>query len=243
MLDRTKSVCGFRVGNPRHRPWRLLAPLRVRSAGVDDGRCSGQLLNSGKGNHPLRRRYPGVDRVDASVAGIGRDSAGLCVVLQHDAPSRRLHHALCRTGGATQPSARSASTAFAAAAACSIRPGWWNARTVISSQSERAFTPPLPACATMSSSGQRNSAAAARSAARSNWRAPGKVVWRVDLATGTHLRGSLQSHTMPRPHRGISFCSITTVGTAGTSTSAPPARARSAAVAASAAANHASTLP
>eukprot|EP00965_Chrysotila_dentata_P121932 4029804-Pleurochrysis_carterae.AAC.1 len=59
-----------------------------------------------------------------------------------------------RTGGATHPSAMSASTAFAAAAAWSRRPGWWNASTVINSHSARASTPPSPACATMSSSGQ-----------------------------------------------------------------------------------------
>eukprot|EP00965_Chrysotila_dentata_P180126 5948007-Pleurochrysis_carterae.AAC.1 len=48
---------------------------------------------------------------------------------------------------------------------------------------------------------------------------------------------------MPRAHHAISSCSITTVGTGGTSTSSPSALARRAAVAASAVANHASTLP
>eukprot|EP00965_Chrysotila_dentata_P016296 538866-Pleurochrysis_carterae.AAC.1 len=68
-----------------------------------------------------------------------------------------------RTGGATQPSARSVSTAIAAAAAWSRRPGcWWKARTVMSSQADRASIPPSPACSTMSVSGQRSSAAAAR---------------------------------------------------------------------------------
>eukprot|EP00965_Chrysotila_dentata_P208896 6184961-Pleurochrysis_carterae.AAC.1 len=94
----------------------------------------------------------------------------------------------------------------------------------------------------MSASRQRSSAAAARSAARLSWRAPGKTVWRSDRATGTHRRGLLQSHTRPRAQRGISSCSMTTVGTGGTSTSSPRPRARSAAVAASACANHASTL-
>eukprot|EP00965_Chrysotila_dentata_P020226 669395-Pleurochrysis_carterae.AAC.1 len=54
----------------------------------------------------------------------------------------------CRVGGATQPSARSDSTAFAAAAAWSRKPGWWKARTVMSSHEERASIPPSPACAT-----------------------------------------------------------------------------------------------
>eukprot|EP00965_Chrysotila_dentata_P006276 204776-Pleurochrysis_carterae.AAC.1 len=35
----------------------------------------------------------------------------------------------CRVGGATHPSPRSASTAAAAAGACSRSPGWWNAST------------------------------------------------------------------------------------------------------------------
>eukprot|EP00965_Chrysotila_dentata_P075383 2489219-Pleurochrysis_carterae.AAC.1 len=95
----------------------------------------------------------------------------------------------------------------------------------------------------MSASGHRSAAAASRSAARLSCRAPGKVVWRVDRTAGTHRRGSLQSHISPLAHRGISSCSITTVGTEGTSTSSPRALARSAAVAASADANHASTLP
>eukprot|EP00965_Chrysotila_dentata_P097062 3208353-Pleurochrysis_carterae.AAC.1 len=113
----------------------------------------------------------------------------------------------------------------------------------MSSHADRASTPPSPACATMSASGQRSAAAAARSAAHLSCRAPGKVVWRVERAAGTHRRGSLQPRIWPRAHRGISSCSITTVGTEGTSTSSPRALARSAAVAASADANHASTLP
>eukprot|EP00965_Chrysotila_dentata_P172376 5688662-Pleurochrysis_carterae.AAC.2 len=125
-----------------------------------------------------------------------------------------------------KPSARCVSTAFAAAAAWSRRPGWWKARTVMSSQADRASTPPSPACSTMSMSGQRSSAAAARSAARSSCRALGDVVWRVDCATGTHRCGSLQPQIFLRAHRGISSCSITTVGTMGTSTSAPRVCAR-----------------
>eukprot|EP00965_Chrysotila_dentata_P089157 2944017-Pleurochrysis_carterae.AAC.1 len=112
----------------------------------------------------------------------------------------------------------------------------------MSSQSDRASTPPSPACATMSASGQRSCAAAARSAVRLSWRFPGNVVCRVERVTGTHRRGSAQSQTLPRAHRGISSCSITTVGTVGTSTSAPRARSRSALVAASAAASHVPTL-
>eukprot|EP00965_Chrysotila_dentata_P021375 707718-Pleurochrysis_carterae.AAC.1 len=69
----------------------------------------------------------------------------------------------------------------------------------------------------MSASGQRSCSAAARSAALSICRAPGNCVCRLDSVTGTHRAGSLQSHTVPRARSGISSCSITTVGTAGTS--------------------------
>eukprot|EP00965_Chrysotila_dentata_P066994 2217875-Pleurochrysis_carterae.AAC.1 len=93
----------------------------------------------------------------------------------------------------------------------------------------------------MSSSCQAIASAARLSAALSSWRAPGKCVWRVDRATGVHRAGSLQSHTTPRAHSGISSCDTTTVGTAGTGTSSPRARLRSAATAASARANHACT--
>eukprot|EP00965_Chrysotila_dentata_P031187 1037967-Pleurochrysis_carterae.AAC.2 len=51
----------------------------------------------------------------------------------------------CRVGCATHSSRRSASTAAAAAAAWDTRPGWWNARTVRSSHSDRTSTPPSPA--------------------------------------------------------------------------------------------------
>eukprot|EP00965_Chrysotila_dentata_P045186 1501575-Pleurochrysis_carterae.AAC.1 len=62
----------------------------------------------------------------------------------------------------------------------------------------------------MSVSGQRSSAAAARSAARSSCRAPGNFVWRVERAASTHRCGSLQSQIVPRAHHIISSCSITT---------------------------------
>eukprot|EP00965_Chrysotila_dentata_P136005 4496550-Pleurochrysis_carterae.AAC.1 len=44
----------------------------------------------------------------------------------------------------------SASTAAAAAVACVTSPGWWNARTVMRSQSDLTSTPPSPAWSTMS---------------------------------------------------------------------------------------------
>eukprot|EP00965_Chrysotila_dentata_P089930 2968412-Pleurochrysis_carterae.AAC.1 len=72
----------------------------------------------------------------------------------------------------------SASTAFAAAVACSTSPGWWKVRTVSSSHSDRTSTPPSPTCATMSASSQPSCAAAARRAARSICRGPSKVVAR-----------------------------------------------------------------
>eukprot|EP00965_Chrysotila_dentata_P107213 3542360-Pleurochrysis_carterae.AAC.1 len=65
----------------------------------------------------------------------------------------------------------------------------------------------------MSVSGHCISAAAARSVERSICRRPGKRVCRVERCVGMHRRGSLQSQTRPRAHRGISLCSITTVGT------------------------------
>eukprot|EP00965_Chrysotila_dentata_P014267 472532-Pleurochrysis_carterae.AAC.1 len=86
----------------------------------------------------------------------------------------------------------------------------------------------------MSSSPQRSSAAAARRAARSSWRRPGKWVLRVERSTWVHLWGSAQSHTTPLAHSAISSCSITTVGTSETSTSSPAALRLSAAIAASA---------
>eukprot|EP00965_Chrysotila_dentata_P028496 946335-Pleurochrysis_carterae.AAC.1 len=149
----------------------------------------------------------------------------------------------CRVGGATHPSPRSAATAAAAAGACSTSPGWWNASTVRSSHSAHASTPPSPTWSTMSWSRQPIVAAAARSAARSTCRGPGNCVRRVDLLTGTQRSGSAQSQMMPRAHATISSCSITTVGTGGTSAGSPSVHRRSAATAASAAANQLSTLP
>eukprot|EP00965_Chrysotila_dentata_P100930 3333883-Pleurochrysis_carterae.AAC.1 len=70
----------------------------------------------------------------------------------------------------------------------------------------------------MSSSGHRIAAAAARSAVLSICLAPANSVCRVERCTGAQRRGSPQSHTMPRVHGAISDCSMTTVGTAGTST-------------------------
>eukprot|EP00965_Chrysotila_dentata_P008805 286914-Pleurochrysis_carterae.AAC.1 len=132
-------------------------------------------------------------------------------------------------------------TARAAAPACSRRPGWWNASTVVSPHSARASTPPSPACCTMSSSCHASSAATARSASRFSCRTPGNVVPRVDRRTGTQRAGSAQSHTTPRAQGCIVSWPSTRVGTAGTSTSSPPARARSAATAASASRIHPST--
>eukprot|EP00965_Chrysotila_dentata_P111907 3701098-Pleurochrysis_carterae.AAC.2 len=109
------------------------------------------------------------------------------------------------------------------------------------SQSERISTPPSPTCATMSPSGQCMAAAAARRVLPSSWRAPSNLVSRVKRCTGVQRAGSAQSQTMPRAHGAISDCSMTTVGTGGTSTSRPSARSRSAATAASACANHACT--
>eukprot|EP00965_Chrysotila_dentata_P055690 1847261-Pleurochrysis_carterae.AAC.1 len=94
--------------------------------------------------------------------------------------------------------------------------------------------PPSPACATMFSSSQPSSAAVRRNATRSICRSPGKRVFRVEGITGTHRRGSRQSHTTPCAHRCSSSCPITRVRTSGTSTCSPPARARIAATAASA---------
>eukprot|EP00965_Chrysotila_dentata_P139469 4611499-Pleurochrysis_carterae.AAC.1 len=157
--------------------------------------------------------------------------------------SRHGTNGTCRVGADTQPSRVSASTAAAAAAAWLTRPGWWKARTVRSSQSERTSTPPSPTWSTMSVSGHCSTAAAARSAARSSRRGPSNVVWRDDRCTGVHLRGSAQSQTTPRAHGAMSDCSMTTGGTGGTSTSRPAARSRSAATASSAWRNQRCTLP
>eukprot|EP00965_Chrysotila_dentata_P045406 1508397-Pleurochrysis_carterae.AAC.1 len=81
----------------------------------------------------------------------------------------------------------SAFTVFAAAAACSSRPWWWNARTVVSLHSVRASTPPSPTCATMSSPCHRSSAAAHRSARLSSCRRPGSTA-SVAGASATRLR-------------------------------------------------------
>eukprot|EP00965_Chrysotila_dentata_P086534 2856168-Pleurochrysis_carterae.AAC.1 len=95
----------------------------------------------------------------------------------------------------------------------------------------------------MSLSSQASVSAAARSASRSSCLAPAKRVVREDRWTGWQLAVSAQSQTVPRAHAGISSCCVTvTVGTLGTRTSSPWARARSAATATSAAANHVSTL-
>eukprot|EP00965_Chrysotila_dentata_P243572 6205484-Pleurochrysis_carterae.AAC.1 len=93
----------------------------------------------------------------------------------------------------------------------------------------------------MSSSCHPSSSATFRSAARFNCLRPGNLVCRVDRRTGTHRAGSSQSHTIPRAHGCIVSCPRTTVGTCGTSASVPPARARSAATAASARSIHAVT--
>eukprot|EP00965_Chrysotila_dentata_P207005 6183867-Pleurochrysis_carterae.AAC.1 len=148
-----------------------------------------------------------------------------------------------RVGRDTHSSFWSVSTATAAAGACATRPGWWKARTVMSSQPERTSTPPSPACGTMSRSAQSMAAAARLSVSRSSWRTPSNRVSRVDRRTGWQSSGSAQSQTTPLAQAGISSCVITTVGTFGTRTSAPPARARSAASAAWAARNHACTFP
>eukprot|EP00965_Chrysotila_dentata_P122513 4049325-Pleurochrysis_carterae.AAC.1 len=96
----------------------------------------------------------------------------------------------------------------------------------------------------MSASAHRMVAAAARSAALSSCRAPSKRVFRVlDRSTGTQRVGSAQSQMTPRAHGAISDCSMTSVGTGGTSASSPAARRRSAAAAASARANQAWTRP
>eukprot|EP00965_Chrysotila_dentata_P088391 2919505-Pleurochrysis_carterae.AAC.1 len=82
----------------------------------------------------------------------------------------------------------------------------------------------------MSQSCHATASAACRNAALSRWRFPGK-----------RRTGSLRSHTTPRALSGICSCDTTTVGTAGTGTSSPRARLRSAATAAPALANHACT--
>eukprot|EP00965_Chrysotila_dentata_P253142 6211087-Pleurochrysis_carterae.AAC.4 len=94
----------------------------------------------------------------------------------------------------------------------------------------------------MSVSGHYIFAAADRSAVRLICLRPEKRVCRVERRVGTHRSGSLQSQTWPHADRGIWLCLITTVGTCGTSTSAPPARARRAATAASARWNQDSTF-
>eukprot|EP00965_Chrysotila_dentata_P032110 1071279-Pleurochrysis_carterae.AAC.2 len=147
-----------------------------------------------------------------------------------------------REGWDTHSSRRSVSTAAAAAAAWATRPGWWKARTVRSSQSDLASTPPSPACETISLSPHAIASAAARSAPRSSCLAPAKAVSRVERWTGRQSAGSAQSQTTPLAHRGISSCVTVTVATLGTCASPPPARVRSAATAASAVRSHACTL-
>jgi len=92
---------------------------------------------------------------------------------------------------------------------------WWNASTVISSQSARVSTPPSPIWSMMSVSTQSSSAATRRTAARSSCLAPGKTVSRVDRRTGRQSAGSEQSHTRPRANGAIWSCSITRVSTRG----------------------------
>eukprot|EP00965_Chrysotila_dentata_P105672 3490400-Pleurochrysis_carterae.AAC.1 len=89
----------------------------------------------------------------------------------------------------------------------------------------------------MSRSPHASVSAAARSASRSSCLVPANLVVRSDRRTGRQSVGSAQSHTIPLAHRGISSCATVTVGTLGTCTSSPPARARSAATAASAVRN------
>eukprot|EP00965_Chrysotila_dentata_P075007 2477959-Pleurochrysis_carterae.AAC.1 len=86
----------------------------------------------------------------------------------------------------------------------------------------------------MSSSCHPSFAAASRSASRFSCLSPGNLVCRVERRTGTQCPGSAQSHTTPRAHGCIVSCPRTTVGTCGTSVSAPPARVRSVATALSA---------
>eukprot|EP00965_Chrysotila_dentata_P090174 2976323-Pleurochrysis_carterae.AAC.1 len=50
--------------------------------------------------------------------------------------SRHGTNGRCLVGADVHSSCMSASTAFAAAAACSTSPGWWKVRTVISSHSD-----------------------------------------------------------------------------------------------------------
>eukprot|EP00965_Chrysotila_dentata_P047708 1582874-Pleurochrysis_carterae.AAC.3 len=151
----------------------------------------------------------------------------------------------CRTGGATHPSSRSAFTAFAAAAAWSRRPGWCKARTVMSSQSDRASMPSSSACAydvRVPPTQLRCCRAQCRAVELTGSREDRVSVGPRDRHA--YRRGSLQSHTRPRAQRSISSCSITTLGTGNTSLFSTRPRARSAAVAASAARanHHASTL-
>eukprot|EP00965_Chrysotila_dentata_P070601 2333992-Pleurochrysis_carterae.AAC.1 len=94
----------------------------------------------------------------------------------------------------------------------------------------------------MSSSCQCSASAAFRSACRSSYRRPGNAVARVERVTGTQRAGSAQSHMTPLAHGCIVSYPSTTVGTCGTSTSAPPALALRAATALSASRIHASTL-
>eukprot|EP00965_Chrysotila_dentata_P044731 1487157-Pleurochrysis_carterae.AAC.1 len=98
----------------------------------------------------------------------------------------------------------------------------------MSSQSDRTSTPPSPAWSTMSRSLHPSVSAAARRASRSSCLVPENRVSLVEASTGWQSVGSAQSHTVPRAHAGISSCVSTTVGTEGTLTSAPPARARKA---------------
>eukprot|EP00966_Prymnesium_polylepis_P151370 3497623-Prymnesium_polylepis.2 len=99
-----------------------------------------------------------------------------------------------------------------------------------SEQAERTSTPPSPTWSTMSSSCQPSSAATRRSAARSTWRLPMKVVCLVERCTGLQSSGFRQSHTMPRAHGWRNSWPSTRVGTCG---GVAPARIAAAALSAS----------
>eukprot|EP00964_Phaeocystis_antarctica_P077553 scaffold48161_cov63-Phaeocystis_antarctica.AAC.1 len=70
--------------------------------------------------------------------------------------------------------------------------------SVVSAQRERDSTPPPPTWPMMSSSRLPTSRAMRRNAARSIWRAPGKVVCRSEGCIGTQSSGSRESHMKPR---------------------------------------------
>eukprot|EP00965_Chrysotila_dentata_P132627 4385350-Pleurochrysis_carterae.AAC.1 len=61
----------------------------------------------------------------------------------------------------------------------------------------------------MSASAHPRSPATLRSASRSTCLRPGNLVSRDDLSTGTHLRGSAQSHATPRAHGCMSSWPMT----------------------------------